>query len=190
RQQRFPGPRRSDQEDALGDAPAQALELLRATQKLDDLNEFVFGLLHSGNVIEGHLHVVFAIDLGTATPQSHDAAASSHAAIQKHPHTKEQEDGYNPGEDGLQPLTFNPARVLHVVLVQKLYQLRIIDAHSGKQASCTAFDLHSFLEPATNFVLGEDNALHFVVSYQLFKATIGEPMDGFRQQHAFNQKQQ
>jgi hypothetical protein len=29
-QQCFPSPRRSDQEDALGDAPAQALKLLRA----------------------------------------------------------------------------------------------------------------------------------------------------------------
>jgi hypothetical protein len=76
------------------------------------------------------------------------------------------------------------------MLVQKLHQLRIIDPHGGKQASCTAFDLHRFLEPATNFVLGEDKALYFVIAYQLFKATIGESMDGFCQQHAFNQEQQ
>src|SRR6187455_1055599 len=48
RQQRLPGSRRAHEQDALGDTPAQFLELLRLLQELDDFLKLLLGLVDAG----------------------------------------------------------------------------------------------------------------------------------------------
>ena len=52
-EQRLAGARRADQQHALRDLAAEALELLRVAQELDDLLELLLGLVDAGDVVEG-----------------------------------------------------------------------------------------------------------------------------------------
>ena len=52
------GTGRADHEHALGDAPAELLEAARVAQELDDLAQFLLGLVDAGDVLEGHLVAV------------------------------------------------------------------------------------------------------------------------------------
>src|SRR4029079_3387976 len=62
-EQRLPTPGWSEQQHALGDAPAEPLVLLRVAQELDDLEELFLGLIDAGDVGEGRLHLLAVIDL-------------------------------------------------------------------------------------------------------------------------------
>src|SRR3546814_4851663 len=53
RSQRLAGARRADQQTALRDLAAEALELLRVAQELDDLLQLLLGLVYAGDVVEG-----------------------------------------------------------------------------------------------------------------------------------------
>ena len=54
-EQRLARSGRSHQQDALGDAATELLELLRLAQEVDDLLQFFLGLVHAGDVLERHL---------------------------------------------------------------------------------------------------------------------------------------
>ena len=49
------GSRRPDEQNALGDAAAKALELLRFAEELDDFLELFFGFVDAGDILEGDL---------------------------------------------------------------------------------------------------------------------------------------
>src|SRR3546814_12765978 len=53
RSQRLAGARRADQQTALRDLAAEALELLRVAQELEDLHPLLLGLVYAGDVVEG-----------------------------------------------------------------------------------------------------------------------------------------
>src|SRR5262245_31359870 len=53
-QQGFAGTWRSDQQDALRNAPAELLKLLRVLEELDDFLELFFGFVGARDVFEGH----------------------------------------------------------------------------------------------------------------------------------------
>ena len=52
RQQRLAGPRRADEQHALRNAPADGGEATRLAQEVDDLLDFVLGLVDAGDVLE------------------------------------------------------------------------------------------------------------------------------------------
>ena len=53
-QQRLAGAGRADEQHAARDARAERVELLRVLEELDDLLELRLGLVHAGDVDEGH----------------------------------------------------------------------------------------------------------------------------------------
>ena len=63
REQGLAAPGRTQQQHALGDAPAEPLVLLRVRQEVDDLAELVLGLVHARDVGEGGLHLLAVVDL-------------------------------------------------------------------------------------------------------------------------------
>ena len=86
REQRLAGARRTDEQHALRNPPADARVLLRVLQELDDLAQLVFGFVHAGDVPEPHLHVVVGVDLRAAARERHDAAfGAAHAAEEEAP---------------------------------------------------------------------------------------------------------
>ena len=86
RQQRLTGARRADQQAALRDLAAEALELLRVLQELDDLLELDFGLVDAGHVVEGHPADLSRSAAGPALAEAHGlAAAGLHLAHEEDP---------------------------------------------------------------------------------------------------------
>src|SRR6185436_5331635 len=65
--------RRTEQERALRDASAEALEFLRIAQELDDLFQLLLRLVGASHVLERDLGARFQRDLGTALPELHRA---------------------------------------------------------------------------------------------------------------------
>ena len=70
REQRLAGARRADQQHALGDAAAEALEFLRVVQEVDDLLQIVLGLVDAGDVLERHAALPLGQQLGARSCRS------------------------------------------------------------------------------------------------------------------------
>ena len=69
-EQRLAGAGRADQQHALRDAAAEALELLRIVQELDDLLQLLLGLVDAGDVVEGDAAMRLGEQLRLATCRS------------------------------------------------------------------------------------------------------------------------
>ena len=76
-QEGLTGARRADQQHALGNLAAQALELLRIAQELDDLLQLQLGLVDAGDVVEGDPAGLFGQQPGPALAEAHGLAAKS-----------------------------------------------------------------------------------------------------------------
>ncbi len=63
-QQSFSGSRRTHQEHTFGNLPAEALELLRVFEELNDLFEFFLGFVHPCHISEGDLFLVGVEEFG------------------------------------------------------------------------------------------------------------------------------
>ena len=99
RDQRLAGARRTDEQRAARDAPAEPLELLRIAQELDDLLEIGLGLVDTRDVLERHTALPLGEQLGPALAEAHGApGARLHLAHEEHPHRDQQQHG-EPVED-------------------------------------------------------------------------------------------
>src|SRR5579884_1988987 len=93
RQQRFTCARRSNQQHALGNAPAELLELLRLAQKLDNLLQLFFGLIHAGHIFKGDLFLLHRKQPRAALPKRQRlVAASLHLPQHKEPQQANNDD--------------------------------------------------------------------------------------------------
>jgi hypothetical protein len=92
-QQRLTGAGGADQQGALGDLAAQALELLRVLQEVDDLGQLFLGLVDAGHVLEGDAVLVLGQQAGLGLSEAHGAArAALHLAHEEDPHADQQQD--------------------------------------------------------------------------------------------------
>ena len=109
RQQGFARARRSHQQNALRNASAELLELLRFAQELDDLVQLFLGLVYAGHVLEGDLLLLHAEQAGAALAKAHGlVAAGLHLADHQEPQA--QDDGQ--GQQLQQPAW--PSATAHV----------------------------------------------------------------------------
>ena len=69
-EQRFAGSRRSDEQDALGNAAAELLELLRLAQELDDFLQLFLGFVDAGHILEGDLLLLHGEQAGAALAEA------------------------------------------------------------------------------------------------------------------------
>jgi hypothetical protein len=76
REQRLAGAGRADAQDALRDAAAEALELLRIFEEGDDLFDLVFGLVDAGHVGERHLVLRLVQQARARLAEAHRLAAA------------------------------------------------------------------------------------------------------------------
>ena len=77
RQQRLAGARRSEQQDAFGNARAERLVLLRKLQELDDFGQLFFGFLDAGDVVERHFRTVLGEHLRARTAERERLASAA-----------------------------------------------------------------------------------------------------------------
>ena len=90
-EQGFAGSRRSDEQDALGDAAAEALELLGLAEELDDFLELFLGFIDAGDVLEGDLFLLHGEQAGARFAEAHGlVAAGLHLAEEEEPEAEKE----------------------------------------------------------------------------------------------------
>ena len=102
-EQRLAGAGRPDHEHALGDAPAEALELLGILQERDDLLDLVLGLVDAGDVRERHLVLRVAEHPRLALAEAHGLAAAGLDLAHEQEEHDPDEDHREEGHDGGRP---------------------------------------------------------------------------------------
>jgi hypothetical protein len=103
RKQRLARSRRPHHEHALGNATAEARELLRILEEGDDLLDLVLGLLDAGDIGEGHLLLVLGQQLGLRLAEAHGlAAAHLKLAHEEQEHDRDHQNR-QPGDEDLLP---------------------------------------------------------------------------------------
>ena len=91
--------RGADEQDALGNAAAELLELLRLLEEVDDLVQLLLGLLDAGHVLEGDFLLLVGEELGPALAEGHGlVAARLHLAHEEDPEQDQQDEG-EPAEE-------------------------------------------------------------------------------------------
>jgi hypothetical protein len=91
-EQRLAGARRADQQAALGNLAAQALELLRVLQEVHQLLQFLLGFFDAGDIVEGDAAGLFRQQAGPRLAETHGlAAAALHLAHQVDPDAEDDE---------------------------------------------------------------------------------------------------
>ena len=92
REQGLAGPGRPDQQDALRDLAAEALEFLRVLEEIDDFLELLLGLVDAGHVLEGHPPEALGQKPRAGLAETHRlAAAGLHLAHEEYPHADQQQ---------------------------------------------------------------------------------------------------
>ena len=100
RQQRLAGARRAHHQDALRDAAAELLELLRLLEELDDLLQLFLGLVHAGDVLEGDALLLVVQELRARLAEAERlVAARLHLAQHEDPEADEEQDGAPPHQN-------------------------------------------------------------------------------------------
>ena len=79
-EQRLAGAGRADQQHAARNASAEALELLRVAQELDDLLEVFLGLVDAGDILEGDAAMGLGEELGLRLAEAERLAAGRPAS--------------------------------------------------------------------------------------------------------------
>ncbi len=87
----LPVPGRADHQHALGDLAAELLELARVLEEVDDLGDFLLGLIDPGDVGEGDVHLILAEQACPALAKGH-GAAPARGALHLAQHVEEDHD--------------------------------------------------------------------------------------------------
>ncbi len=99
-EQRLAGARRADEQHALGDLAAEALEFLRVLQVLDDLLELLLRFVDAGDVVEGDATDLLRQQARARLAEAHGApAAALHLPHEEDPHGDQQQHGEPVDED-------------------------------------------------------------------------------------------
>ena len=124
------GAGRADEQHAARNAAAEALELLRIAQELDDLLQVLLGLVDAGDVVEGDAAMRLGQKLRLGLAEAHGpAGAALHLARQEDPGADEQRDGQDVHEDRDEPgrrIRLRTGGDLHALLLQLRHQHRIV----------------------------------------------------------------
>ena len=121
----LPVPGGPHQQHALGNAPAQRLELLRLLQKLHDLLHLLLGLLDAGHVRERQLLLVLVQHLRAALAETH----GPHVGGLELPHeddvenAQDQNDRQQLPQHGAEHVAVVDQRASHLLVQQKLLKV-------------------------------------------------------------------
>ena len=129
RQQGFTRAGRAYQQNALGNAPAQAGELFGIGEELHHFRKFLLGLIHARHVGKGNARAVLIEHTRLGTAETHGfAAAALHLAHEENPDADEQQHGEPGNQKGHIPggLFRRLGLDFHLFLNEPVDQARIL----------------------------------------------------------------
>ena len=131
-------------------------------EELDNLAQFLFGLVDACHVGELDLDVVFfGVDLGAAARERHDAAfRATDPAKEKAPEGDQEDQGKDPAKHFGDPAVGDGAGVFDAVLLEIFDELGILDADRHE---CAALALIG-LQHALNAVFSDGDFLDLTVA--------------------------
>jgi len=108
---------------------AEALELLRVSEELDDLLEFLLRLVDAGDILEGDAPDLLGQQLGARLPEAHRSpAAGLHLAHEEDPepqHDEEGQPGDDRGDEDVGRLLLRAGLDAHVLVAQAVDKRRV-----------------------------------------------------------------
>ena len=145
-EQRLAGAGRAVEQDALGDAGAERLELLRVLEEFLDLLQLLHRLVDPGDVAEGDFRRVDRHPLRFRFAEvHHPRAAALHLVHQEDPEAEEEDEGQDVGEQREQAGAAGAVDVgLDVVFVEQVDQALLgVGRVAGREAFAVASRLTS-----------------------------------------------
>ena len=137
--------RRADQQNSLGNPPAQLLKLLRLAEELDNLLQLFLGLLDARDVLEGHFLLLVRQQPGAALAEAERlVSAGLHLPHHENPESDDQDERRDLPDHGPEIQRRRVFQVdLHVLRRQLVIDSRIIlgDHRAELLASGAPFDL-------------------------------------------------
>ena len=136
-QQGLAGTRRADHQHAARDLAAQLGELGRVTQEVDQFANLFLGLVAAGDIGEGDLDLVFALQLGARLAEGHralgPAATALHLAHDEDPEADDQDHREEVHQDRAQRDAAGRRRLLefHLLAAQHVDQVAIVGRGDG-----------------------------------------------------------
>jgi hypothetical protein len=167
RRERLAGTGRTDQQHAARDLAAEALELLRIAQELDDLFEVLLGLVHAGDVGKGHAAMRLGQKLGLGLAEAHCAAgATLHLAHEEDPDAEDEQhrqEGSEIAQETGGAVALRPRHDGDVLRLEALHQRVVDHRRIGLEASAVldigphdAIARHDNLANATALYITEE----------------------------------
>src|SRR5919198_520852 len=159
------------EQHALRNARAQTPVLLRVLQELDHLLQLGLCLINPRDVGEGDAGLVLDVDLRAALADAHEAAAEplAHASREEVPHAEEHERWHHPGKQVAHECALVDARVLHIVLVELVGELRLDAIGDGHR-----FAALRRLQLAGDVRIVDDDLCDLALGKQLLEIAIGQ----------------
>ena len=132
-EQRLAGSRRSDEQDALGNAAAELLELLRLAKELDDLLQLFLGFVDAGHILERDFLLLHGEQARAALAERQRlVSAALHLAEHEEPQQAENKDRRELDKD-IYPAI--PGGVLDgrvdLVVLENLVHVRVVCRDGG-----------------------------------------------------------
>jgi hypothetical protein len=128
--QRLAGAGRPDEQHATRNLAAEALELARIAQELNDLLQVLLGLVDTGDVLEGDAAVRLGQKLRARLAESHRlAGAALHLARQEYPDADQRDEGQPRDQERDEPRHVFARRArgdLDALAVKALDQRRVV----------------------------------------------------------------
>src|SRR5581483_580119 len=135
-QQGLAGSRRSDEQNALGNAAAELLELLRFAQKFDDLAQFFLGFIHAGHVLERDFLLLHGEQARPALAErKRFVTAGLHLADHEEPQGSQQDERRQIQQPGWPPAAADvPDRNVYALLAKGLDHVRVVGWNRSVEA--------------------------------------------------------
>ena len=176
RQQGLAGTRRAHEQTALGNLAAQALELLRILQEVDDLLEFGLGLVDAGDVLEGDAAVLLRQQPGLRLAEAHGAAGAALHLAQEEDVDADQHEHRQPAHEDAAEIDalFRRARVDAIDVLDQVRHQLFVGRRAGRVGRELLNAVARLTEGAGDGVARDAHVLDLTLVYGANEVGIGD----------------
>ena len=194
-EQRFPGPRSTDQQHALRNGPAEPLVLLGILEEVHNFDELVLGLFDAGDVVEGHPGLLLVVAFGAALAYAKNPTAGRGAPAQPD-ECPNQQNGWAKAQQYVLPERSTLVQRASVdddaLLLEQRFQARVGEGRSlglevgrGVGIGTARWERNLLLQRALNSVALTNDVLDIASLNLVLERRVGQAhVGGLGKQHA------